>query len=211
MESQAARHKGVLVAIAGIDGAGKSSLAQGLKRAYEREFGPCVVAEAKDDFVIQISNAVAVQRGLSARAYFGNFAFDFAKSFDIVRDHFVRIEPLLQSGVSVIVPRSVECRLALAMSRGSEPIEKIGAVLSTVPRADVTLRLRADPQVACDRVRHRGIDEETVEDLTALSNHLDQLQSGNDWLEVCGNGTAQEVLANATELLFRRLRQACAY
>ena len=200
------------MAIAGIDGAGKSTLGHGLRRLYERELGPCVVAEQKDDFAIQMANAAAAKKRMTARQYFGNFPFDFAKSFDIVRDHFVRIEPLLQSGVSVIVPRSVECRVALAMSRGSESIEKIASILDLIPRADVTIRLRIDPSIACTRVLLRGVDEESVEDLEALSKSLDEIQANrDDWIEVCAQSDKEDLLHQVSDLLFSRVRSLGIY
>lgn len=176
--------RGLLIGIAGIDGAGKSTLAHYLRRAVERIHGPCVVSESKDDFAIQTATAAAIAvAGCAPRDYFGNFAFDFAKAFDIVRDHFVRTEPLLRLGTSVILPRTVDCRLALARSKGSEPIEKIEAVLRVIPRPDITFRARLDPEVACERVHMRGVDEERLSDLVALDSALDALPARDSWIE----------------------------
>jgi thymidylate kinase len=83
------------------------------------------------------------------------------------------------------------------MSKGSSPIDKIGSILSAVPPADVTLRIRISPEEACRRVLKRGIDEESIADLIALSSALDEIQADSDWVEIDASGTPDEVLSSA--------------
>lgn len=188
--------RGTYVAISGIDGAGKSTLAYGLSRTLSPYLGQIYVAEAKDEFVKQIARAACGAD--SPRSYFGNFAYDFAKSFGIISDHYLKIEPLLDRGVSVVAPRTIECRLAVAAAFGTPDIDKLERLLSLVPRPNCTIRLKIDPVLAVERVLKRGVDEETESGLAELSRQIDVYSQRLGWLEIDSSCSAEALLKVAT-------------
>lgn len=198
--------RGLHIGFSGIDGAGKSTLAYKIAERMRGRGLSVSVAESKEYFVKQI--ALAVCPGGDPRRYFGHFAYDLAKGFDIVRDYYSRVEPLLSTGVCVVNPRTIECRLAVARALGTPGIEKLERLLAIVPRPDLVIRLRVDPAVACERVRVRGIDTETVEGLSRLSQAMDHYGNLSNWLEVDASGTpdatARQVLALIEALVQRQ-------
>jgi thymidylate kinase len=185
----------LFITLTGVDGSGKSTLAPGLAALVRDQFGPCLVAESKDDFVVTICQTVG--EGADPRSFFGAYAFDFAKAFDAVRDHFVRVEPHLAQGTSVVVPRSADCRLGIAATHHNDNLQNIEKILGVIPAPDLTLRLKVDSLVAAQRVLERGIDEEEADHLARFSGALDELGKRRNWIEIDASGSPGSILQAA--------------
>lgn len=100
--------------------AGKSTQAGLLKRYLSENGEPACFMEMNDQFAIQVMNGVARSSGLgSGRSLFGNDLYDFAKYFDLARDSFQYVNPLLVLGMHVIVPRSMYCSIARSLALGT--------------------------------------------------------------------------------------------
>ena len=105
--------RGVHIQYTGIDGAGKSTQAGKLTYYLLKKYGPTYLAESRMDFISKLMHALAWQYGRTdRRTYYGNHVVDFAKAFDVIRNHNTEIEPLLLAGMHVVEPRSIYGRRA---------------------------------------------------------------------------------------------------
>lgn len=185
---------GVHFAFTGIDGAGKSTQA-GLLAKYVRDnFGPTYLFEPRTDLVSQLMVDLAWQYGrVGRREYFGNYAVDFAKAFDVVRDHFGTAAPLLAAGMHVVTPRSSYCRLATSIGMSGERDKRIEQVLCLIPKPDLLFWLDVDPNVAFQRITARGIDVEDPDFLQAFCNALRNMPEAKSWVRIDGNKGIGEI------------------
>jgi dTMP kinase len=143
---------GRLIAIEGIDGAGKTTLARGLLEALPevvvlREPGGAEVSERVRALVAD--PAVAVD----ARAEALLFA---AARAQLVAEVVV---PLLRDGRWVVLDRFVDSSLAYqgaGRGLGVEAVRAINAFACGDVRADLTLYVRVSPEVAAERVAAAG-------------------------------------------------------
>lgn len=172
MSGETGRSRGLYIGFTGLDGAGKSTQAAVLAQRLRALGRQCYVCEPKDDLVAQASIAIARRHGLSQTEYFGSFAFELSKAFGAVRHHFALVAPLLQAGVDVIDPRTNNCRIALAASRGCHSVEKLKEIYDLVPAHDILLHLLVTAEVAHRRVTLRNTDTEDLGDLRKLYKEL---------------------------------------
>lgn len=188
------RSRGVHLAFTGIDGAGKSTQAGYLALHMSTKYGPTYFAEPRTDLVSKLLHRLAWQHGqTSRRKYFGDHVVDFSKSFDVVRDHFSTLEPLLIAGMHVVEPRSVPCRTAMALAMSGTRDEKTEQVLSLIPKPDLLFWIDTDPELALERVKRRGIDSENLHDLQLFHAAYHQMPESSNWVRIDGNQSENEV------------------
>lgn len=185
---------GAHFAFTGIDGAGKSTQA-GLLAKYVRDnFGPTYLFEPRTDLVSQLMVDLAWQYGrVGRREYFGHYAVDFAKAFDVVKDHFGTAAPLLAGGMHVVTPRSSYCRLATSIGMSGERDKRIEQVLGLIPKPDLLFWLDIDPDVAHKRITARGIDAEDIDFLQAFCSALRAMPESKNWIRINGNRGVREI------------------
>lgn len=168
-------NRGLYIGFTGLDGAGKSTQASVLAQRLRSLGAQCYVCEPKDDLVAQAAIAFAKRKGLSHREYYGTFAFELAKAFAAVRHHYSVVAPMLAAGVTVIDPRTNNCRLALAVAHSCLSVEKLKEVYDLVEQHDILINIQVLPEVAYQRVLTRNTDTESLEDLRKFSESLEQL------------------------------------
>ncbi|WP_321905606.1 nucleoside/nucleotide kinase family protein [Paraburkholderia tropica] len=162
--------KGLHIAFSGVDGAGKSTQAARVARYLDERGRSSFRFENKSEYALQVMKTAALRNGVvDGRSYFGNELFDFAKSIEVVRDHFTLIEPIINSGVDVVVPRSIICRIALARAFGLSDANFIRNVYDLTPPPDVIFWLDISGRVAAERVEKRGVDKEDPDFLEIFS------------------------------------------
>jgi dTMP kinase len=143
---------GRLIAIEGIDGAGKTTLARGLLMALPelvvlREPGGAAVSERIRELVADPALAV------DARAEALLFAAARAQLVEEV------VRPLLSDGRWVVLDRFVDSSLAYqgaGRGLGVSEVAAINAFACGDVRADLTLYVRVSPEVAAERVAAGG-------------------------------------------------------
>ncbi len=92
--------RGIHIQFTGIDGAGKSTQAGKLTYYLLKKYGPTYLAESRTDFVSKLMHTLVWQHGhTDRRTYYGDHVVDFAKAFDVIRNHNTEIEPLLTAGM----------------------------------------------------------------------------------------------------------------
>lgn len=185
---------GAHFAFTGIDGSGKSTQA-GLLAKYVRDnFGPTYLSEPRTDLISQLMVDLAWQYGrVGRREYFGDYAVDFAKAFDVIRDHFGTAAPLLAAGMHVISPRSSYCRLATSIGMGGGRDNRIEQVLGVIPRPDLLFWIDVDPAVAYQRITARGIDAEDFDFLQAFCGALRSMPEATDWVRIGGDRRVEQI------------------
>lgn len=181
-------------AFTGIDGAGKSTQAGLLAKFVRDNFGPTYLFEPRTDLVSQLMVDLAWQYGRTGRReYFGHYAVDFAKAFDVIRDHFGTAAPLLAAGMHVISPRSSYCRLATAIGMSGERDKRIEQVLGLIPKPDLLFWLDVDPEVGFQRITARGIDAEDFEFLQAFCGALRGMSERTAWIRIEAARRVEEI------------------
>ena len=185
---------GLHIAFTGIDGAGKTTQAGMLAYHIQQRYGSTYLAEPRTDFISKLLHVLAQQHGKTGRReYFGHHVVDFAKAFDVVRDYYSNIAPLLAAGMHVVEPRSIYCRTVMALAMSGARDTKTEQVLALIPKPDLLFWIDTDPPVALERVEKRGIDVEKLEDLQRFSDAFHKMQPSTDWIRLDGNATRKKI------------------
>ena len=155
--------RGRLITIEGLDGAGKSTLAEALQRELSsrgvrvellREPGGVELAERIRTLVKDPSLAV------SPRAEALLYA---AARAQLVAE---RLEPLLEEGALVLLDRFVDSSLAYqgaGRSLGVEQVRAVNLFATGLLEPDRTLLLRISPQAGRERQRERALEPDRLE------------------------------------------------
>jgi len=197
---------GLHIAFTGIDGAGKSTQAAKLAKFLRDNYGPTYFFESREDLVSQLTTGLAWRYGqCERREYYGHFALDLAKSFDVVREYFSVAAPLLAAGMNVVSPRSVYCRLGLSIGLSGIRDERIVQVLSLVPEANLTIWLDIDPKFAMLRIAERGTDEEDITYLRAFQGALATMAESAEWTRVDAGRDSELVFKDIVRAFKERL------
>jgi thymidylate kinase len=199
---------GLHIAFTGIDGAGKTTQAGKLAYYIQSQYGPTYLAEPRTDFISKLLHVLAWQHGkTSRREYYGHHVVDISKAFDVVRDYYANIAPLLAAGMHVVEPRSVYCRSAMALAMSGNRDEKTEQILALVPKPDLLFWIDTDPSTALSRVEQRGIDVEKLDDLQRFSNAFQAMSKSHNWVRIDGNLARTKIYSAArkyTDKLFIR-------
>jgi dTMP kinase len=186
--------RGKHIQYTGIDGAGKSTQAGKLTYYLLKKYGPTYLAESRTDFISKLMHTLAWQHGRTdRRTYYGDHVVDFAKAFDVIRNHNTEIEPLLAAGMHVVEPRSIYCRTAMALAMTGKRDEKTEQLLELIPKPNLLVWIDTDPRVALERVQKRGIDVEKLEDLEKFSSALRAMPPSQKWVRIDGNMSRQKI------------------
>ena len=155
--------RGTLITIEGLDGAGKSTLAEALQGELSsrgvrvellREPGGVELAERIRTLVKDPSLAV------SPRAEALLYA---AARAQLVAE---RLEPLLEEGALVLLDRFVDSSLAYqgaGRSLGVEQVRAVNLFATGLLEPDRTLLLRISPQAGRERQRERALEPDRLE------------------------------------------------
>lgn len=176
---------GIHVAFTGIDGAGKTTQAGKLAHYIQQKYGRTYLAEPRTDLISQLLHVLAWQHGQKGRReYFGNHIVDFSKAFDVVRDYYATIAPLLAAGMHVVEPRSIYCRSVMAFAMSGSRDEKTEEVLSIIPKPNLLFWIDISPAIALTRIQKRGTDTETLENLRKFSGAYHKMPTSTDWVPI---------------------------
>lgn len=101
----------------------------------------------------------------------------------------------------VVMDRHLYCQLALREARGLPRGRFLPWLLRTLPAADAVLHLDVPPATAHERIAARGIDEESLADLTALAAAYRRLPEYREFTVVDSGGPAHDVDARIWAVL----------
>jgi dTMP kinase len=207
--------RAVLVSLAGLDGAGKTTQARlladwldglGLKVALEAPQGP--------SFIRATLNALAADRGLTDHHdVFGPDVTHLLTAFMRYRDWTERVLPALATHQWMITDRSAVCHYAAAHAVGATNEDELRAVLRRLPVPDLTIFLDVSPQEAFGRLalRHDGREEKAF--LVANERGYRRLPEFAGFAVVPGTGPVaqvQERIRQAVRQRFPELLDATA-
>jgi dTMP kinase len=143
--------RGVLIALEGIDGAGKTTQAERLEAALRS--GGCDVLRTKEPTDGQWGRKLR-ESGITGRLSPEEELDLFLKDR---REHVLtRIQPALEAGKIVIVDRYYFSTVAYQGARGLDPTELLARNEEFAPRPDLLVILDVEPRLGLQRISGRG-------------------------------------------------------
>lgn len=199
---------GVLIALEGIDGAGKTTQASLLADALTRAGLDVVRTKEPTNgrWGTLLRNSASTGR-LSPEEELDAFLKDRAEHVETL------IKPSMEAGKVVVVDRYYFSTAAYQGARGMDPNELITRNEQFAPRPDLLVILDVDPVEGVARIRRRG-DEgnlfEHEEDLRKSASIFARIE-GPDVLRIDGLLPPERILATISEHLYFRvfLKAAC--
>lgn len=185
---------GAWIALAGVDGAGKSRQADLLTKRLTEE-GYCAFhCQSRELFAWRTMRSIAYSRGLADwRDFFGNESTDFALVFDDLRDQTRLFIPFRNQGCVIVQPRSPFGRLALAAVHGNQNTDQLESILLFAGRPDITVWLDLPTNLALERIALRGTDSEDPGFLSRYHAAHVELAERYEWSRVDASMSADEV------------------
>ncbi len=171
----AARHRGLLVAFSGVDGAGKTSQAAALT-ARLADAGYCAyLDEFNENFAYFALKSVAVRHGRpDIRELFGAENVEAALTMERIRCYSTSVA-LARQGAIVVCPRSPWDRIAAATILGSTDTDFVRTALEFCEPPDLHIFLRVSSETAMQRIAARGTDREDPDTIARYARALDEL------------------------------------
>lgn len=197
---------GYLVAVVGIDGAGKTSQVGRLAEWLEGLGSPTRLFLNQTQLPVrQALDAIAREDGFP-----GHLDMIGADTIRLI-SACAKLSALAPVGDVLRTPRAVAiadrytvCQYAAVRLQKADNEEFLRRLNRGLPEPDLTLFLDVEPAVAQERIRRRGIDEETLEFLVDYREAYRSLPEFDDFVVVDGNGSFDEV----QELLRKEIQRA---
>lgn len=178
-----------IVAILGVDGSGKTTLAKAVTRALRERGQRAKYFENAGGRPIMNAMARAVGRA-DGMALFGNYE-PIEMRFRLLAMR--RTTRWVRPGRIAVCDRWTYCQHAVMAARGS----RMGELYAGIPAPDLVLFLAVDPRIAQQRVDQRGKDRESLEYLTAYDAAYRSLPEFDMFTQIDANGSPADVLARA--------------
>ncbi|MFD1211686.1 dTMP kinase [Arthrobacter sp. GCM10027362] len=199
------RKRSIRVALAGIDGAGKSTAADDLHRRLESRGKRAVVCGVPGGR--KTLDNWARRFGTSTGRILG------VKGLDLV-ETLVRAAAMLRAclpwkgrDAPVILDRSFYCQLALRKSRGLRGRGLAGVLHALFPKPDLVVFFAISPEQAFRRVRDRGADVESLEFLRAFDTGYRALGEFKDFHIIAAGRSRTEVVDQLEAVICRAAGQ----
>jgi dTMP kinase len=179
----------VLITVEGLDGAGKSTLVEGLAR----ELGATALREPGGEPLAERIRDLVKAHPFDAHAE--------ALLFAAARAQLVATEiaPRLARGETLVVDRFTDSSLAYQGAGRGLGIERVRAMNAFAPTPDRTILLRIDPETGLGRVGGRGAADrfEELEFLRRVAAAYDELSQDPRWRVLDATLPRGELLAQA--------------
>ncbi|MEV8305786.1 hypothetical protein AB0P36_00125 [Streptomyces flavidovirens] len=186
---------GRLVAVIGLDGAGKSTQVRMLGEWLRSQGVPGQAHQSVTMAPVRKSlNAIAQQEGLADHLELigGETMRLISACSQLAR--VAALEPTVTTSPDVvIVDRFVYCQYALAKAEGVGSIDFLRRLLGAAPKPDLTIFLDVSPAEAVRRINVRGIDEESPEFLEAFRDAYIDLPEFSEFVSIPGDGDFETV------------------
>jgi thymidylate kinase len=198
---------GRLVAVVGLDGAGKSS--------QVRTLGEWLCSQGVPGQAHQSVTMAPVRKALNSMAQQDGLQHHL----ELVGGETMRLisacsqlarvaafeETLMTSPDVMVVDRYIYCQYALAKAEGTGNVDFLRRLLEGAPEPDLTIFLDVSPAGAVHRINARGIDEESREFLEAFRAAYVDLPEFTGFVSVPGDGdfeTVQQAMRHAIVAAF---------
>lgn len=197
----------VLVSLAGLDGAGKTTQAKllaqwltgcGYSVAIEAPPGPSLARRTLSELAGELGVA-------DYHDVFGPDATHLITAFMRYRDWTERVLPVLPARQWVVTDRSALCHYAAAKAVGATNEADLRLVLGRLPRPDLVIYLDVSPREAHRRLTERGgAGQERMAFLRANDRAYRALPEFGEFEIVPGSGSVEQVQARLRDTLRRR-------
>jgi len=190
--------------VTGLDGSGKTTHAQRLKRQVEKREGVADTLKIyRSGAFLELADELGARtrRGAPLAAFRSSRIVKLLDSLRTLRDS---LEPALEHCDALVMDRYVETHVAAAQSQLGWNLRH-HPLLSAFPVADLTVWLKLAPEIALERLRGRGekltADEHEV-GLEGYARLFDELRNEDEDLTLDASAPEEE---NAATILERAL------
>lgn len=184
----------VVVALVGIDGAGKTTAASALGRLLGTTTPTLVLANPSGR---RTMTAWTARLGLSVPPRILDLLESLVRAVNVLTNH---LRAHRFDGV-VILDRHLHCQQALRTTRGLPRGRFLAALTRMLPASDVVVFLDVSPEEAFRRIVVRGADTERVEDLRAYRAGYLGLPEFDGFRRVDADGPLPGVLDELEEIV----------
>ncbi|WP_405425920.1 dTMP kinase [Micromonospora sp. NBC_00617] len=195
MREEEPPRRGTLVAVVGLDGAGKTTQVHAL--------GDWLASRGVQAMAQTSVSMAPVRAALTKIAHEDGFT----DHLDMIGAETMRLisacsklarvaalrESLQHRTDLVILDRYTYCQYALAAAHRVGSVTFLRRMFAGLPRPDLTIFLDVDPEAAARRINDRGIDTEDVVFLKEFREAYRSLPEFDDFVVVDGNGTREQV------------------
>ncbi|MEU2071382.1 dTMP kinase [Streptomyces anulatus] len=188
---------GRLVAVVGLDGAGKSSQVRMLGDWLHAQGVPAQAHESLTMAPVRKAlNLMAEQDGFEDHLeLIGGETMRLVSACSQLARVSAFEKALMKSPDLMIVDRYVYCQYALAKAEGVGSVDFLRRLLGGARKPDLTIFLDVSPAEAVRRINVRGIDEESPEFLASFREAYVGLPEFADFVSVPGDGDFETVQA----------------
>ncbi|MHA1631522.1 MAG: dTMP kinase [Candidatus Freyarchaeota archaeon] len=155
------RKRGVLIALEGIDGAGKTThallLAEWLKG---KGYKVIVTSEPTESSIGKLIRTKLAEKASHPAVMTLLFAADRV-------DHFEKLKPFIKNGAIIILDRYTESSICYQAAEGLN-MEWIETVNKWVPKPDLTVLLDVDVRIALQRIKEKKREKYEEQEFLAL-------------------------------------------
>ncbi|OHX40708.1 MULTISPECIES: dTMP kinase [Cytobacillus] len=186
--------KGILIAIIGIDGGGKTTQASLLCKWLKQNGKTVYDVHNIPAYADWIFDTIAQRKGYqNTMELFSPTIVDFAVAIDKIRDFSVYTEKLSEQNSIIISQRYTYCKVASAMQNNVQHIELLNEIYNWAPKPDMTFYMDLPVEVGVQRVLDRGVDEENVNDLSEFKKYYESLPDFKDFIIIDANRSVEQV------------------
>lgn len=217
--------RGILICLEGIDGAGKTSLANSISKCSDAWGKEAFFVDKKDVSFPMEPNVTKQIDHLRTGLWF----YDKDLDLDFLGDRYwiytisawystikrIRIDPLLAAGIDVIVDGWTYKYLARFSLKSEEIANVAKTIFETVPHPDLTIRLQLTPEQAALRKNDFKKSESGAFDgekagaiagfisyQSKVSSELDKLAEEHCWVEyLCSEKSITECVSDLAKII----------
>jgi thymidylate kinase len=200
-----------LIAVCGIDGSGKTTIANEIKQYFvSHGMERCIVIDAmKGGKYIEHLKTVAVQTGISMRELYSPEILNIAWSLDLIDKYENIVKPYLKKDYIVILHRSDLCCRTYSQLF-SQRTSVINRILDNAAfQVDLHIYLDVEPEIAYHRIQARNqggniTEKEQLQRLRSAKHiYIDLLATSrySDVIRINGNEELNEILNSMRQKL----------
>ena len=205
--------KGKIIAVMGIDGSGKTTLVENLKKCSSGIDKIKCMSIFENSIFTKELESVAQQQGKTRRECFSKELRSIIWRTDLINNVFNDVIPELENGNIIILDRYKLCNKVYSNLEISD-LGHMDRMLEILPNPDLGIYLDVDIDVALSRINNRNNRElapyEKKEGLIALKERYEKLiqQENYNIIKVDANLSEKEVTKCALDSIIREIENS---